>query len=86
VERGGAWGIGFLMAHTLGLTAGGIADRPVARDGAVVVRPCLHLTLSFDHDVVDGAPAARFAQTFTELVESAAVFRVTHAVIASPAR
>jgi pyruvate/2-oxoglutarate dehydrogenase complex dihydrolipoamide acyltransferase (E2) component len=39
----------------------------------VAIRPCLNQTLSFDHDIVDGAPAARFARTFTELVESAAV-------------
>jgi pyruvate/2-oxoglutarate dehydrogenase complex dihydrolipoamide acyltransferase (E2) component len=29
------------------------------------------VTLAFDHDLVDGAPAARFAHTFIELVEKA---------------
>jgi len=29
---------------------------------------------SVDHDIVDGAPAARFARAFTELIERAAVF------------
>jgi pyruvate/2-oxoglutarate dehydrogenase complex dihydrolipoamide acyltransferase (E2) component len=33
----------------------------------------LSLTLSFDHDIVDGAPAARFAKDFKELLESAAL-------------
>ncbi|MFZ2357889.1 MAG: 2-oxo acid dehydrogenase subunit E2 [Anaerolineae bacterium] len=28
-------------------------------------------TLSFDHDIVDGAPAARFARRFVQLVEEA---------------
>jgi pyruvate/2-oxoglutarate dehydrogenase complex dihydrolipoamide acyltransferase (E2) component len=28
------------------------------------------VTLDFDHDIVDGAPAARFAQRFQELVEN----------------
>ena len=34
----------------------------------------LPLTLSFDHAVVDGAPAARFTETFRGLVETAAAF------------
>lgn len=29
------------------------------------------MTLSFDHDIIDGAPAARFAQQFATLLESA---------------
>jgi pyruvate/2-oxoglutarate dehydrogenase complex dihydrolipoamide acyltransferase (E2) component len=33
-------------------------------------REYLNVTLSFDHDIVDGAPAARFAGRFTELVQS----------------
>jgi pyruvate/2-oxoglutarate dehydrogenase complex dihydrolipoamide acyltransferase (E2) component len=70
-KRGG-WGIGFLPSHTLGLLVGGIAERPMAHDGAIALRDCLHATLSFDHDIVDGAPAARFARTFAEIVESAA--------------
>ncbi|MFN2167693.1 MAG: 2-oxo acid dehydrogenase subunit E2, partial [Anaerolineae bacterium] len=32
-------------------------------------REFLSLTMSFDHDIVDGAPAARFARRFTELLE-----------------
>ena len=64
------WGIGFLMAHTLGVTVGGIGERPVVHDGAIAIRECLDMTLSFDHDIVDGAPAARFAQTITEMIES----------------
>ncbi|MEV5829847.1 2-oxo acid dehydrogenase subunit E2 [Spirillospora sp. NPDC052242] len=41
---------------TLGL--GRIADRPVARDGRVVVAPTMRLSLAFDHRVIDGAEAA----------------------------
>jgi pyruvate/2-oxoglutarate dehydrogenase complex dihydrolipoamide acyltransferase (E2) component len=33
-------------------------------------REYLCLTVSFDHDIVDGAPAARFIQRFKDLVES----------------
>ncbi|GHH88413.1 hypothetical protein GCM10018793_67990 [Streptomyces sulfonofaciens] len=41
---------------TLGL--GRTADRPVARDGEVVVAPVMRLNLTFDHRVIDGAEAA----------------------------
>ncbi len=64
------WGIGFLNVYTLGMLVGGIAEKPMAYDGTIALRDCLHVTLSFDHDIVDGAPAARFARTFAELVEN----------------
>jgi pyruvate/2-oxoglutarate dehydrogenase complex dihydrolipoamide acyltransferase (E2) component len=67
---GGGWGFGFLPYHTLGLTVGGIAQKPGIVDGRIEAREFLDLTISLDHDIVDGAPAARFAQQFKELVES----------------
>ncbi|MCL4528602.1 MAG: 2-oxo acid dehydrogenase subunit E2 [Chloroflexi bacterium] len=66
------WGIGFLNVHTIGLWVGGIAVKPMAHEGNIALRDCLHVTLSLDHDIVDGAPAARFASTFAELLESGA--------------
>src|SRR5262245_37186842 len=42
------------------LAVGAIADRLVARDGLIGVRPTVNLTLSSDHRVVDGARAAAF--------------------------
>jgi pyruvate/2-oxoglutarate dehydrogenase complex dihydrolipoamide acyltransferase (E2) component len=41
---------------------GSVTERPVAVDGAVVVRPMLTLTATFDHRYVDGLHAARFAR------------------------
>jgi pyruvate/2-oxoglutarate dehydrogenase complex dihydrolipoamide acyltransferase (E2) component len=68
------WGWAIPLAPlTVILTVGGVVDRPVVRDGQVVVRRMLPLTLTFDHAVIDGAPAARFTETLRELVESAAV-------------
>lgn len=55
------------------LGVGRILDRPVARDGRVVVRPTLALSLSFDHRIVDGAPAAAFLQQVKQAVEVAEV-------------
>jgi pyruvate/2-oxoglutarate dehydrogenase complex dihydrolipoamide acyltransferase (E2) component len=60
-----------LSPLTVIVSVGGVADRAVVREGQVVVRSMLPLTLSFDHAVVDGAPAARFTETLRELVESA---------------
>lgn len=71
----GGWGIAFLPMHTVGVTVGGIVEKPGLRDGKIEVVEYLNLTLAFDHDVVDGAPAARFGRRFTELLESAAVLR-----------
>ena len=50
-------------AGTVAVTIGGIESRP-SSDGTI--RRIAHLTLSFDHDVVDGAPAARFAARLLE--------------------
>jgi pyruvate/2-oxoglutarate dehydrogenase complex dihydrolipoamide acyltransferase (E2) component len=68
--QGSGWGFGFLPMHTLGLTVGGIAQKPGVIEDRIEIREYLSLTITFDHDVVDGAPAARFAQRLKELLES----------------
>jgi pyruvate/2-oxoglutarate dehydrogenase complex dihydrolipoamide acyltransferase (E2) component len=65
------WGVP-LPGHTLVITIGGIEVRPVLRDGKLEGREHLCLTISFDHDIVDGGPAARFVRRFQQLIESAA--------------
>jgi pyruvate dehydrogenase E2 component (dihydrolipoyllysine-residue acetyltransferase) len=45
-------------------------ERPVVRDGEVVVRPIMSATLSSDHRVVDGVGAARFLGTLKGLLEA----------------
>ncbi len=42
------------------LGVGRVVHRPVAREGQVCVRPVVTLSLTFDHGVIDGAPAAEF--------------------------
>lgn len=51
------------------MTVGGISEQPRLVDGEVRNREFLSLTVSFDHDVVDGAPAARFVDRLRELIE-----------------
>jgi len=50
-----------------------ILDRPVVRDGAVVVRKMMNLSSSFDHRVVDGYDAAEFIQRIKALLEHPAL-------------
>lgn len=68
---GGGWGIGIVPLHTLALTLGGISRKPGVVGDRIEIRELLALTLSLDHDIVDGAPAARFVQALRELVEAA---------------
>jgi hypothetical protein len=66
--EGAGWGIPYIP-HTLGITLGGIAEKPVVVEGQIEIRDRLSMTVSFDHDIIDGAPAARFTQRFKELIE-----------------
>lgn len=66
----GGWGIGLPSLHTLSIVVGGIAQRPVLVDGNVDAHEYLSVTLGFDHDLIDGAPAARFTQHLMDLIES----------------
>jgi pyruvate/2-oxoglutarate dehydrogenase complex dihydrolipoamide acyltransferase (E2) component len=68
--RGGGWGISFLL-HSLQVVVGGISVKPAYVDGVLEPRGSVDLTLAFDHDVIDGAPAARFAKRLRELIEAA---------------
>ena len=69
VSRGAGWGVP-IATHTLNITIGGIVDRIVESSGGFEKREHLFLTLSFDHDIVDGAPAARFIRDFKKIIES----------------
>lgn len=71
---GGGWGLP-VSNHTLQITLGGIAKRPALVDGQLVNRQMLCVTISFDHDLVDGAPVARFAHTLKELIEGQTVLQ-----------
>ncbi len=52
------------------LGVGRIAPRPAVWQGQLAVREIVVLSLTFDHRVVDGAPAARFLQRLAQLVEN----------------
>jgi len=51
----------------LGLHA--IQDRPVARNGQVVIRPMMYIALTYDHRIVDGQGAVTFLKRVKEVIE-----------------
>jgi pyruvate/2-oxoglutarate dehydrogenase complex dihydrolipoamide acyltransferase (E2) component len=72
--KGGGWGIP-KPSQTLTVTLGGIAERPGVVEGEIEIREYLDITISIDHDIVDGAPAARFIEKFRRTLEQAAALR-----------
>jgi pyruvate/2-oxoglutarate dehydrogenase complex dihydrolipoamide acyltransferase (E2) component len=83
--QGTAWGIPEAQNYTLGLTVGGIARKPglIKTDEGERIEPreFLSLTLSIDHAIIEGAPAARFTNRLKELIEGGAIL-----IGVSPAR
>lgn len=63
------WGIA-TTPQSLGLLVGSIAWKPGVVDGRIEPREILNLTVQFDHDIVDGAPATRFTRRLIDLIES----------------
>ncbi|MEM2863911.1 MAG: dihydrolipoamide acetyltransferase family protein [Candidatus Bathyarchaeia archaeon] len=51
------------------LGVGRIAEKPVVNAGRIEIKPMMTLSLSFDHRIVDGAPASRFMQTLKKIIE-----------------
>lgn len=52
------------------LGIGRTIDKPVAVKGEVVVRPMMGISLSFDHRIIDGAPAAEWLAVLIQLIEN----------------
>ena len=46
-----------------------IEERPIAKDGQVVIRPMMYLALSYDHRLVDGREAVTFLVRVKEAIE-----------------
>ena len=67
---GRGWGISPPM-YTASLVVGSIDTKPGVVDGKIEVREYLCLTLTVDHDIVDGVVAVRFTQRLKDLIESA---------------
>lgn len=52
------------------LAVGGIEDTAIVVEGELEIHPVVRLTLSYDHRIVDGAPAAEFVRRLKQLLET----------------
>lgn len=52
------------------LAIGGATPTAVVRDGEIVIRSIMNVTMSCDHRVIDGATGAKFLQTFKQMLEN----------------
>jgi pyruvate dehydrogenase E2 component (dihydrolipoamide acetyltransferase) len=67
---GGNYGTPIINYPEVGILGlGKIADRPVVRNGQIVIRRMLPLSLTFDHRVIHGAEAARFMNSIIQRLE-----------------
>ena len=70
---GGGWGFGTPIINqpqSAILGTGAISDRPVVKEGQIVIRPIMTFSFTFDHRVIDGAPAGKFMARVAQLLES----------------
>jgi hypothetical protein len=70
---GGGFAIAPPTLASLVVVVGGLSTRPCATEARVEVRDVLDLTVTVDHNVIDGAPATRFAAEFRRALSTAAV-------------
>ena len=67
---GGSWATPIILHPQVAILCSlRAAPKPVVRDGQVVIRTMMPLTLSFDHRVLDGATAGRFVNFVIDLLE-----------------
>jgi pyruvate/2-oxoglutarate dehydrogenase complex dihydrolipoamide acyltransferase (E2) component len=72
---GGGYAIAPPTLMSLQVVVGGMSPRPHVIDGQLEVREVLDLTVTIDHNVVDGAPAARFGAELRAVIEDATALR-----------
>ena len=70
--EGGGFAIAPPTLASLAVVVGGISSSPVAVDGHIETLDLIDLTVTIDHNVVDGAPATRFAADLRQLMHRAA--------------
>ena len=55
--------------HSITISFGSVTKKPWVVNGEVTIRDIIHLTVTFDHDVIDGVPARRFVQDLITHIE-----------------
>jgi len=69
------WLVPLVGGATVAVAVGGIVERPYVSNGQLESREHLCLTVTFNHDIVDGAPAARFLKRYSELLMNGELLR-----------
>jgi pyruvate/2-oxoglutarate dehydrogenase complex dihydrolipoamide acyltransferase (E2) component len=82
--KGAGWGIPPSSPSICWITVGGIGEKREDVDGEIATREYLSLTVSFDHRMIDAAPAARFTERLKELIESGYGLTLEEEVIVEP--
>ena len=77
VTNAGMYGTDFVtplinMPQSAALGVGRLVQKPVVRDNQIVIRTMMGLSLTYDHRVLSGAPAAQFFQTLQDIIENPA--------------
>jgi pyruvate/2-oxoglutarate dehydrogenase complex dihydrolipoamide acyltransferase (E2) component len=72
LPRHAAWALG-QSNHTVSVWVGSTLERPCMVNGVVTPRTMACITIDIDHDIIDGAPAARFTAMLVEMIEKATV-------------
>jgi pyruvate/2-oxoglutarate dehydrogenase complex dihydrolipoamide acyltransferase (E2) component len=70
-DKYGVPGIYYKSYHNLSFGIGSVAKKPWVIDDEIKPREVLNLTILMDHDVIDGAPMARFVAYLSHLMETA---------------
>jgi hypothetical protein len=60
-----------LSGFPISIAIGGIGKKPGIVNDTILIREYLALTLQFDHDIIDGAPATRFSADLIDYLETA---------------
>jgi pyruvate/2-oxoglutarate dehydrogenase complex dihydrolipoamide acyltransferase (E2) component len=69
------WLLPMVGGATVAVAVGGIVERPCIVEGRLESREHLCLTVTFNHEIVDGAPAARFLKSFSTRLSSGDLLR-----------
>jgi hypothetical protein len=72
IGGGAGWILPTRNMHNIALSFGSIGRKPWLVGGRVEARDILHLTVSFNHDVIDGMPARSFVQDLVRSIEGCA--------------
>jgi pyruvate dehydrogenase E2 component (dihydrolipoamide acetyltransferase) len=52
------------------LSIGKVIERPVVREGSIVIRPMVEISLALDHRIVDGSMGAKFLRDLKQALEN----------------